>query len=138
DARERELAARRAQVRQLKAEVRERNSEIAILNQRLEWMDAQIRELHASTSWRVTAPLRSLARSVRQLDGKVRYGRGKKPVTVSAEAPVRASVLEGEDTFVLYRIIGNDLPPRHRRGQAIRSEEHTSELQSRENLVCRL
>lgn len=119
DALERELAARRAQVRQLKAEVRERNSEIAILNQRLEWMDAQIRELHASTSWRVTAPLRSLARSVRQLDGKVRYGRGKKPVTVSAEAPVRASVLEGEDTFVLYRIIGNDLPPRHRRGQAI-------------------
>src|SRR5699024_8710143 len=64
DALERELAARRAQVRQLKAEVRERNSEIAILNQRLECMDAQIRELHASTSWRVTAPLRSLARSV--------------------------------------------------------------------------
>src|SRR5690606_39933168 len=30
------------------------------------------------------------------------------------------------------------LPPRRRRPAAARSEEHTSELQSRENLVCRL
>src|SRR5690606_41633906 len=35
---------------------------------------------------------------------------------------------------------GGDAPPddSRRRGQQIRSEEHTSELQSRENLVCRL
>src|SRR5690606_32334685 len=107
------------QVMQLKAEVRARSSEIAILNQRLEWMDAQIRELHASTSWRVTAPLRFLASAARQIGGKVRHGRGRRPVSGSTAAPVRASILEGEDTFVLYRIIGNDLPPRHKRGQAI-------------------
>lgn len=128
---ERELVARRAQVMQLRAEVRERSSEVAILNQRLEWMDAQIRELHASTSWRITAPLRLLASAARRLGDKVRHGRGKKTVTAGT-APVRASVLEGEDTFVLYRIIGNDLPPRHKRGQAIANLrfilEHEPEL----------
>src|SRR5436309_7536019 len=36
--------------------------------------------------------------------------------------------------------LGRDLDPRRRRDRArrARSEEHTSELQSRENLVCRL
>ena len=29
------------------------------------------------------------------------------------------STAQGDDRFVLYRIIGNDLPPRHRRGQAL-------------------
>src|SRR5690606_561999 len=29
--------------------------------------------------------------------------------------------LPEEDTFVLYRIIGNDLPPRHNRGQSLRN-----------------
>lgn len=116
---ERELALRRAQVMQLKAEVRERSSEIAILNQRLEWMDAEIRELHASTSWRITAPLRVLASAARQLHGRVRHRGGERPVPADASAPVPASSLEGEDTFVFYRIIGNDLPPRHKRGQAI-------------------
>lgn len=34
---------------------------------------------------------------------------------IYAESPLRHE----PDTFVLYRIIGNDLPPRHRRGQSI-------------------
>src|SRR5207302_11022180 len=33
---------------------------------------------------------------------------------------------------------GGRFPPVHHHDAAIRSEEHTSELQSRENLVCRL
>src|SRR5688572_31267162 len=42
----------------------------------------------------------------------------------------------------LFRPRGPDLhgglPPRHRGGRPARSEEHTSELQSQSNLVCRL
>src|SRR5690606_41184692 len=38
-----------------------------------------------------------------------------------------------------FRWAGSDGPPLSRRGAGrVRSEEHTSELQSRENLVCRL
>jgi len=60
-------------------------------------------------------------------------GRGKNPVPVSlplarGAAPIadRAALLASysasplakePDTFVLYRIIGNDLPPRHSKGQ---------------------
>src|SRR2546427_7571444 len=33
---------------------------------------------------------------------------------------------------------GVDLPGQHRAGRRYRSEEHTSELQSQSNLVCRL
>src|SRR5690606_39605631 len=41
----------------------------------------------------------------------------------------------GTGKTTLLRLIGGQLTPEH--GQ-VRSEEHTSELQSRENLVCRL
>src|SRR5690606_41281370 len=40
--------------------------------------------------------------------------------------------LEGAD------VVGDREYDRHPIGQRVRSEEHTSELQSRENLVCRL
>src|SRR5690606_42009434 len=35
-------------------------------------------------------------------------------------------------------VLGGGLPEREGEGEQPRSEEHTSELQSRENLVCRL
>src|SRR2546430_11380822 len=38
---------------------------------------------------------------------------------------------------VLHRLFGRRKEPRHVRAQ-LRSEEHTSELQSQSNLVCRL
>src|SRR5690606_7033744 len=42
----------------------------------------------------------------------------KQADAVKAQACPLAA-LGGEDTFVLYRIIGNDLYPRHKRGQAV-------------------
>src|SRR3712207_8178082 len=51
---------------------------------------------------------------------------------VAQEARVRAPVPRLEP---LLAAPGQDLPPR---GVAARSEEHTSELQSRQYLVCRL
>src|SRR5207302_11280590 len=48
----------------------------------------------------------------------------------------------GADRHVSHRRVHGALarahPQFHRRGGLARSEEHTSELQSRENLVCRL
>src|SRR5690606_1664317 len=52
------LAVSDARIRQLRLEAKRSESEINILNQRLDLMDSQIRELYASSSWRVTAPLR--------------------------------------------------------------------------------
>src|SRR5690606_41842506 len=42
------------------------------------------------------------------------------------------------DNFSLDFKVGGDVFQRQARSQQVRSEEHTSELQSRENLVCRL
>src|SRR5690606_40139639 len=61
---------------------------------------------------------------------------GMKPHTVAALGIGR--------TFQTLRLFGtlscleNVMASRHSRSRAGRSEEHTSELQSRENLVCRL
>src|SRR2546427_2223115 len=64
-------------------------------------------------------PYTTLFRSISEVDGTVRFGdikRGKREIYVHAE--------EGEPQ--LYEV------------PAGRSEEHTSELQSQSNLVCRL
>jgi hypothetical protein len=48
--------------------------------------------------------------------------RAPRPVTdvVALRADYRASGLDKEpDTFVLYRVLGNDLPPRHEIGQTL-------------------
>ena len=122
---ERALHNRTAQVAALKTRAKEQAGEIGILNQRVAWLDAQVMELQASSSWRLTAPLRALSTAVR----KFRKRPGGKPGSRGSSARTRAdatnaharppAVLEGVDTFVLYRIIGNDLHPRHKRGQAI-------------------
>ena len=125
DTLERALNARVEQVAELKAKAKEQASEIGILSQRVAWLDAQVMELQASSSWRITAPLRALStagRKFRKLLGKKPGGRGlsARPRAGVIDAHVRPpTVLEGEDSFVLYRIIGNDLHPRHKRGQAI-------------------
>src|SRR5690606_40030360 len=53
-------------------------------------------------------------------------GRGAAPCTAVRALPAAAGLVAGAD-----RTVGADPGP-------ARSEEHTSELQSRENLVCRL
>src|SRR5690606_41877210 len=55
--------------------------------------------------------------------------------------PDRVSNLAGQDTSLRFVHRGNDGDPASvvpSAANAERSEEHTSELQSRENLVCRL
>src|SRR2546430_7421200 len=44
----------------------------------------------------------------------------------------------GRSTALRDEIVRRLVPPRERMGGAARSEEHTSELQSQSNLVCRL
>src|SRR5256885_2867412 len=56
------------------------------------------------------------------------------PAGESSRAARRKSHLEGIGAVSSPRIP----PPHHRTGRAPRSEEHTSELQSPCNLVCRL
>src|SRR5690606_41544101 len=46
--------------------------------------------------------------------------------------------LQKGDIVTIYTAGGGGYGPAHERKREDRSEEHTSELQSRENLVCRL
>src|SRR5690606_41920456 len=48
---------------------------------------------------------------------------------------VHSTIVDGRVEFMIKK---NDLRTEGRKVEAKRSEEHTSELQSRENLVCRL
>src|SRR5690606_41895653 len=76
-----------------------------------------------------------LPRTARVLLGRVRAPGGQGPAPAAAGHRVRAGRLS---CVPAARLQG---PYRHLRvahGQRARSEEHTSELQSRENLVCRL
>ena len=109
---------RTAQVADLKSKVKEQASEIDILNQRVAWLDAQVLEFQASQSWRITAPLRAVSNTMRKM--RARLGGRKHSIRQGHREPARPpTTLEGQDTFVLYRIIGNDLHPRHKRGQAV-------------------
>src|SRR6266511_5101160 len=78
---------------------------------------------------------RRLTVSERLRDERAQARRGGIP-----PAPLRCRGGARDAGARLRRREGGDLPPaaRLRRRPAPRSEEHTSELQSRENLVCRL
>lgn len=109
---------RAAQIMDLKSKMKEQASEIDILNQRVAWLDAQVLEFQASQSWRITAPLRAVSSAMREV--RARLGSGPRPIHQGSRVHARPpTTLEGRDTFVLYRIIGNDLYPRHKRGQAV-------------------
>src|SRR3712207_7258967 len=74
-------------------------------------------------------PYTTLFRSVRRRDRGARRLGGRCP---GAELPERARRLERSGRVGVRRVA------RARRRGAARSEEHTSELQSRQYLVCRL
>lgn len=134
-----ELDAKTAQILKLRSDAKEKASDVSILSGRIELMYAQIAELHASRSWRITAPLRSASRLYGGVAGAVRRmpataaslaGRTRTLIGRLGSETLRRrrvedgagecrDVLEGKDTFVLYRIIGNDLHPRHKRGQSL-------------------
>src|SRR5690606_39451451 len=93
-----------------------------------------------------TLPYTTLFRS-RQRDGLGAalgggLSRGRRALPGRAEAPDRHRRLRHPQRAADRRPEAQGLPvPVHPRGRlavAVRSEEHTSELQSRENLVCRL
>src|SRR5690606_41442878 len=52
--------------------------------------------------------------------------------------PEAQELLVPDDQFVFRRLLARVRQPGDLRSTHARSEEHTSELQSRENLVCRL
>src|SRR5690606_12232485 len=55
------------QVGDLKSKNRAQAREIEILNQRIAWLDAQVLEIQASRSWRITAPLRAASTKLRDM-----------------------------------------------------------------------
>ena len=88
--------------------------------------------MSSSWAWRLTRPIYRLEREIRRWRPKrllAKLGRAKQresaalPVAaasmpaVAASAPPPAAQHDGPDDFVLYRILGNDLFPRHRKGQ---------------------
>src|SRR5690606_22638934 len=81
------------------------------------------------TSTPVTVAPRELHRAARRTTASTT----SPPSSSSSAAGLRLPVAHG-----LARASVNLAPASARRYQATRSEEHTSELQSRENLVCRL
>lgn len=107
----------------LKAELLERKLEIDLLSQQCRSLEDRIQEMHASNSWRLTAPVRAISGMLKTCFGGRRRNESVQqddcsgsPGTIASELP---DVIAGEDTFALYRIVGNDLPPRHRRGQSL-------------------
>src|SRR5436309_5944133 len=80
-------------------------------------------------------PYTTLFRSHRQVVGeRVRIGLVKRECF---GARVDGEGARGRDVHVI-RNVAEHLDPDVLRPEELRSEEHTSELQSRENLVCRL
>jgi hypothetical protein len=89
----------------------------------------------SSLAWRLAMPIRTLEAAIEQwrrrltarsrVEGRSKILRSGATAGASSALEVlksayRSSPISLEaDTFVLYRIIGNDLPPRHRRGQAL-------------------
>src|SRR5690606_41991721 len=63
-----------------------------------------------------------------------RYGRGH----AAAKRHGQAAGLRTQARMAFVRVPGNDIPEGAEEAWLERSEEHTSELQSRENIVCRL
>src|SRR5207302_7377904 len=88
-----------------------------------------------------TAPLfpyTTLFRSVRPVKVKIGLTDGVNTEITGGDLKEGASVVLGERRQQEDDATSNPFTPQMFRGQKKRSEEHTSELQSRENLVCRL
>jgi len=124
------------QLNALQAKLRERSLEIKFLRQKCENLELRIQEIQASDSWRVTAPMRTISGFLRKLLQTARrkrvanHGAVRAPGTITRNLPEE---LPPCDSFVLYRIIGNDLYPRHEKGQALANLrfilEHEPELE---------
>lgn len=92
--------------------------------------EADVQALYASWAWRIVGPVYKVEREIQRWQRRRREGRPPKAdalqlalqdVAVDFDA-LKASYLESPlaaepDNFVLYRILGNDLEPRHRKGQ---------------------
>src|SRR5690554_5885680 len=103
----------------------ERELEIKLLSQQCKSLHAHIRDIHASTSWRITAPVRAISGALKSswpgMRRRTAHGHGGTATGIAAgtTAPELPDGLPAEDSFVFYRIIGNDLHPRHRKGQSL-------------------
>jgi len=90
---------------------------------------ADLDALQASWAWTIAKPLYKLEREIERLRRRLEAGPRRDPaVAASSATPApdfaelqaayrAASIASEPDTFVLYRILGNDLEPRHRKGQ---------------------
>src|SRR3712207_8561750 len=90
-----------------------------------------IRRPPRSTLFPYTTLFRSGVRAVLALDG------GKDGVELRGAPPLAGRALRGDDDERVP-VAGDLAAERAVLGQRLRSEEHTSELQSRQYLVCRL
>jgi hypothetical protein len=103
------------------------------LSRQLVALRAEHEALRSSLAWRLATPVRKLEKAIEQWrhgrTARSRIDRPSKNFRTGTLGPStgleagksadRSSPISAEaDTFVLYRIIGNDLPPRHRKGQA--------------------
>src|SRR5690606_40401889 len=70
--------------------------------------------------------------------GVTKFGSGSGPANTLVPTGSSASIVNGLKFAPLACALPFELPPLSAAGSTERSEEHTSELQSRENLVCRL
>jgi hypothetical protein len=61
------LARRQAEAKEMREELAMRQSQVKELRAILKSRTARLEELAASTSWRITAPLRAVARTLRRL-----------------------------------------------------------------------
>ena len=61
------LARRQAEAKEMREELAMRQSQVKELRAILKSRTARLEELTASTSWRITAPLRAVARTLRRL-----------------------------------------------------------------------
>src|SRR5690606_42071030 len=88
-----------------------------------------------TTLFRSLGATRSAAVTVRPVLGRAKgLGAGPTRIAASARSDPPAGVAGGESRTTRRWLASSKATA----GTALRSEEHTSELQSRENLVCRL
>ena len=136
------LSLKVAQLGNLRLALSERNEKIRAMKLEVKLLKRRAANVHSSWSMRLTYPLRLAKQFPKRLASAANYalrmpGTKVRPVEAPAldsERPNLARVepdneaLKAEyaekalankpDTFVLYRIIGNDLYPRHKRGQS--------------------
>lgn len=114
---------------QLRQALQERDDRIRELSSDLEAVREELTAVYAGWSWRATQPLRLAWKLLSRIaPGLARRGPRRPTPPLPPPPPPDVEVLQAEyaskgldgqpDTFVLYRIIGNDLHPRHRKGQS--------------------